>query len=166
MLDSGSEDGFAFCGYLESFVVDICCIFIWPWLPGCPVEVDFEGVSINESSEEMQVISFSVHPDKHDAVVSSKGEYFGGGESSRCKARMRGSREWGARDGYSFSSRVMSWEDVLEFVIMGDRGMCTDLTARGDASLNCRRRSLADRWGEGRTGDGFLWLVSLAFMHK
>jgi len=55
---------------------------------------------------------------------------------------------------------------VLEFVIMGDRGMCTELTARGDASLNCKRHSLADRWGEEGTGDGFLWLVSSAFMHK
>jgi len=114
----------------------------------------------------MQVISFGVHPDKRDAIVGSKGEYFGGGESSRCKAGMRGSGERGARDGHSFSSRVMSWEDILEFVIVGDRGMCTDLTARGDASLNCRRCSLANRWGEGGTGDGFLWLVSLAFMHK
>jgi len=130
------------------------------------MEVDFKGVSINESSEEMQVISFGVHSDKHDAIVSSKGEYCGGGESSRCKARMRGSGERGTRDGHSFLSRVVSWEDVLEFVIVGDRGMCTELTVRGDASLNCRRRSLADRWGEGGTGDGFLWLVSSAFMHK
>jgi len=166
MLDSGSEDGFAFHGYLESLVVDICCIFIWSWLPGCPVEVDFEGISINESSEEMQVISFGVHPDKCDAIVGSKGEYCGGGESSRCKAGMRGSGERGMRDGHSFSSRVMSWEDVLEFVIVGDRGTCTELTSREDASLNCKRRSLADRWGEGGTGDGFLWLVSLAFMQE
>jgi len=79
---------------------------------------------------------------------------------------MRGSGEWGTRDGHSFSSRVMSWEDVLEFVIVGDRGTCTELTSRGDASLNCRRRSLADRWGKGGTGDGFLWLVSSAFMHE
>jgi len=55
---------------------------------------------------------------------------------------------------------------MLEFVSVGDRGMCTELTARGDASLNCKRRSLADRQGEGGTDDGFLWLVSLAFMHK
>jgi len=166
MLDSGSEDGFAFCGYLESFVVDVCCVFIWPWLPGCPMEVDFKGVSINESSEEMQVISFHVHSDKRDAVVGSKGEYRGSGESSRCEARMRGSGEWGTRDGHSFSSRVIFWEDVLEFVMVGDRGTCAALTTGGDASLNCKRCSLADRWGEGGTGDGFLWLVSSAFMHK
>jgi len=47
-----------------------------------------------------------------------------------------------------------------------DRGTCTELTVRGDASLNCKRCSLADRWGEGGTDDGFLWLVSSAFMHK
>ena len=55
---------------------------------------------------------------------------------------------------------------MLEFVSVGDRGTCTELTARGDTSLNCKRCSLADRWGEGRTSDGFLWLVSLAFMHE
>jgi len=39
MLDSGSEDGLAFCGYLESFMVNVCCVFIWSWLPGCPMKL-------------------------------------------------------------------------------------------------------------------------------
>ena len=139
-------------------MVDICGIFMGSWLPGCPVEVDVEFVSINESSEEMQVISFGVHMNEDNAIIGSKGEYCGSGETSSCKTRMRGSREGGMRDGHLLVSRVISWEDVLEFVIMGDRGAC--------ASLNRKRCSLADRWGEGGTGDGFLWLVSMAFMHE
>ena len=158
MLDSGSEDWFSFCWYLESFMVDVCGIFVGSWCPGCPMEVDIELVSINESNEEMQIISLGVYPDECDTVCSAKGEYCGGGESSSCKARMRGFRERGVREGHSLASKVMSWEDVLEFVIVGDRGAC--------ASLNCKRCSLADRWGEGGTGDGFLSIVSMAFMQE
>ena len=40
--------------------------------------------------------------------------------------------------------------------MVGDKGTCTELTARGDASLNCRRCSLADRQEEGEADDGFL----------
>ena len=158
MLDSCSEDWFSFCQNLESFVVDIYGVFMGSWLPGCPVEVDVEFVSINESSEEMQVISFSVHVDRDNAVVSSKGEYCGGRESSSCETRMRGSGEGGMRDSHSLESRVISWEEVVEFMIVGDGGACT--------SLNHERCSLADRRGEGGTDDGFLWLVSMAFMHE
>ena len=137
MLDSGSEDRFSFCQYLESFIVDICGIFMGSWLLGCPVEVDVELVSINESNEEMQIISLGVYPDKCNTVGSAKGEYCGSGESSSCETGMRSSGEGGMRDGHLLASRVMSWEDVLEFVIVGDRGAC--------ASLNCERCSLADR---------------------
>jgi len=164
MLDSGSKDGFSFCWYLESFVVNVYGIFIWSWLPGCPVEVDIEFISINESNKEMQVISLGVYPDKCDAVGGAKGEYCGSGESSSCKTWMRGSRERGARDGHSLLRRVMFWEDVLEFVIIGDRGACAGLNSGRCASLNFKRCSLADRWGEGGTGDGDLLVVSMAFM--
>ena len=123
-----------------------------------PVEVDVKLVSINESNKEMQIISLGVYLDECDTVCSAKGEYCGSGESSSCETRMRGSGEGGTREGHSLASRVISWEDVLEFVIVGDRGAC--------ASLNCKRCSLADRQGEGRTDDGFLSIVSMAFMQE
>jgi len=164
MLDSGSEDGFSFCWYLESFMVNICGIFMWSWLPGCPVEVDVEFVLINESNKEMHIISLGVYPDKCDAVGGAKGEYCGSGESSSCETWMRGSGESGVRDGHSLLRRVMSWEDVLEFVIMGDRGTCAGLNSGRCASLNCMSCSLADGRGEGGTGDGELLVVSMAFM--
>ena len=158
MLDSGSEDWFSFSWYLESFVVDVSGIFMWSWCPSCPVEVDVKFVSINESNEEMQIISLGVYPDEGNTVCSAKGEYCGGGESSSCEAGMRGSGEGEIRGGHSLASRVISWEDVLEFVIVGDRGAC--------ASLNCKRCSLADRRGEGGTGDGDLSIVFVAFMQE
>ena len=136
MLDSGSEDGFTFCWYLESFVVDICGILIWSWLPGCPVEVNVKLILINESNKEMQVISLGVYPDKCNTVSCSKGEYCGGGESSSCKTWIRGTRKGGTRNSHLLSRRVISWEDILEFMSVGDRGAC--------ASLNCMRCSLAD----------------------
>ena len=117
MLDSGSEDWFSFCRYLESFVVNVCGIFMGSWCPGCPVEVDIEFVSINESNEKMQIISLGVYLEECDTVCGAKGEYCGGGESSSCKTGMRGSGERGAREGHSLASRVMSWKDVLEFVV-------------------------------------------------
>ena len=108
MLDSGSEDGFSLCWYLESFVVDVSGIFMWSRCPGCPMEVDVEFVSINESNEEMQVISLGVYPDECDTICGAKGEYCGGGESSNCEAGMRGSGEGGRREGHSLASRVIS----------------------------------------------------------
>ena len=164
MLDSGSEDGFAFCWYLESFVVDICGIFMWSWLPCCPVEVDVEFILVNESNEEIHIISLSVYPDECDAVSGAKGEYCGGGESSSCETWMRGTRERGARDSHLLLRRVMFWEDVLEFMIVGDRGACAGLNSERCASLNCKSCSLADRRGEGGTGDDELLVVSMAFM--
>ena len=139
-------------------MVDISGIFVWSWCPGCPGEVDVEFVSINESNEEMQVISLGVYPDEGNTACGAKGEYCGGGESSSCKAGMRGSGEREIRGGHSLVSKVISWEDVLEFVIVGDRGAC--------ASLNCERCSLADKRGEGGTGDGDLSIVFLAFMQE
>ena len=158
MLDSGSEDWFSFCWNLESFVVNISGILMGSWLPGCPMEVDVKFILINESNKEMQVISLGVYLDECDTVDGAKGEYCGGGKSSSCKTGIRGSREGGTRDGHSLASRVISWEDVLEFMIVGDRGAC--------ASLNCKRCSLADRWEEGGTDDGFLSFVSMAFMQE
>ena len=108
MMDSGSEDWFSFCWYLESFMVNIYGIFMGSWLPGCPVEVDVEFVLINASNEEMQIISLGMYLDERNTVGGAKGEYCGGGKSSSCKTRMRGSGEGGTREGHSLVSRVMS----------------------------------------------------------
>ena len=56
----------------NSFMVNDC--FILSWLPHGPVELEVEVVSFNESSKEMQVISYNVHLDKYDAIFSAKGE--------------------------------------------------------------------------------------------
>ena len=63
----------------NSFMVNDC--FILSWLPCGPVELEVEVVSANESSEEMQVISCGVHPDKYDAIFSAEGEEGRRGES-------------------------------------------------------------------------------------
>ena len=63
----------------NSLMVNDC--FILSWLPRGPMESEVEVVSANESSEEMQVISCGVHPDKYDAIFSAEGEEGRRGES-------------------------------------------------------------------------------------
>ena len=71
--DCCTDDGFFIVdGNGNSFMVNDH--FILSWLPCGPVEPEVEVVSFNESSEEMQVISCGVHPDKYDAIFSAEGE--------------------------------------------------------------------------------------------
>ena len=71
--DGCTDDGFFVVdGNGNSFMVNDR--FILSWLPRGPMEPEVEVVSANESSEEMQVISCGVHPDKYDAIFSAEGE--------------------------------------------------------------------------------------------
>ena len=72
-LDGCTDDGFFIVDRNgNSFMVNDH--FILSWLPCGPVELEVEVVSANESSEEMQVISCSMHLDKYDAIFSAEGE--------------------------------------------------------------------------------------------
>ena len=80
LSDGCTDDGFFIVdGNGNSFMVNDH--FILSWLPRGPVELEVEVVSFNESSEEMQVISCGVHPDKYDAIFSAEGEEGGCGEA-------------------------------------------------------------------------------------
>ena len=80
LSDGCTYDGFFIVdGNGNSFMVNDH--FILSWLPRGPMEPEVEVVSANESSEEMQVISCGVHPDKYDAIFSAEGEEGRRGES-------------------------------------------------------------------------------------
>ena len=82
IVDWEAEDGVDVVdGYADSFVIDVNSFSAVSRPPGSPVQVDIKVATLDKSSKEVQVVSFSVHVAKDDTVFGTKGEYSGGGET-------------------------------------------------------------------------------------
>jgi len=65
----------------DCFMVDVDGIKGLSWLPSSPVELDVEVSTLDEGSEEVELIVVGVHMDEDDSIVSAQGEDSRGGES-------------------------------------------------------------------------------------
>jgi len=65
----------------DCFMVDIDGIKGFSWSPSGPVELDVEVSTLDEGSEEVELIVVSMHADEDDAIVGAQGEDSRGGKS-------------------------------------------------------------------------------------
>ena len=82
IVDRDSEDRvFVIDWNHDCFVVDVDGIKGFSWSPSGPVISDVEVSSLDEGSEEVEMIVVSVHANENNPVVGAKGEDGRGGES-------------------------------------------------------------------------------------
>jgi len=65
----------------DCFVVDVDGVKGFSWSPSGPVELDVEMSTLDEGSEEVELIVVGMHADKDDSIVSAQGEDGRGSES-------------------------------------------------------------------------------------
>ena len=65
----------------DCFVVDVDGIKGCSWSPSSPVILDVEVSTLDEGSEEVELIIVGVHADEDDSIVGTQGEDGRGGES-------------------------------------------------------------------------------------
>jgi len=63
------------------FVVNVDGVKGFSWSPSGPVKLDVEVSTLDEGSEEVELIIVSVHADEDDTIVSAQGEDSRGGEA-------------------------------------------------------------------------------------
>ena len=65
----------------DCFVVNVDGIKGFSWSPSGPVELDVEVSTLDECSEEVELIVVGMHADEDDSIVGTQGEDSRGGES-------------------------------------------------------------------------------------
>jgi len=82
IFDWNPEDRFFIINWDHNcFVVDVNGIKGCSWSPSGPVKLDVEVSTLDEGSEEVELIVVSMHADEDDSIVSAQGEDGRGGES-------------------------------------------------------------------------------------
>jgi len=82
VIDVGSEDGVIVVDWdHDGFMVDVNGIRGFSWSPSSPVVHDVEVSTLDESTEEVEIIVVGVHANENNSVVGAKGEDGGSSES-------------------------------------------------------------------------------------
>ena len=97
IVDVGPEDRvFVINWDHDGFVVNVDGIEGFSWSPSGPVISDIEVPTLDEGSEEVEIIVVSVHVNENNPVVGTKGEDGRGGESCAGELMVDGGHgSWG-----------------------------------------------------------------------
>jgi len=82
VVDVGSEDRILIINWdHDHFMVNVDGVKGFSWSPGGPVVRDVEVSTMNEGTEEVEIIAVGVHANENNSVVGAKGKDGRGGES-------------------------------------------------------------------------------------